>query len=170
MALFVISCSSKTFDRPKPCPDPGFPLKDYPPKGVVRGASQYVSINEDIAISRATIKAKINLNNAVLKELLYSYIDVPYSEKEEQFLTFFKSSIKDKVESFYVVYQKDICTNNKKYIEAFIILEIDIYKITYMLFNEIREQQEIYEGLRGSEILEELELKSNQYCERFGCG
>ena len=62
-----------------------------------------------------------------------------------------------------------ICDEDDGMFGAYVLMVWDEGKAAKMALDKIREQEDIYNKLRGSGILEELEINATEYCKRYGC-
>ena len=127
------------------------------------------------AINKAKLEAKADLGDMVRSEIK-SNVDKVFEENtgnpDSGTLNLFKSTIETTFSTLledWTITKKEVVTEGDNYFRAYVLLEWNEGKAHQKALNKIKSQKEIYDAVRASDMIQEMEDKVEAYCQRYGC-
>ena len=143
---------------------------------VVPGTSQSASYQQ--SINKAKLEAKAQLGDMVRSEIkanVQSVFDENLNASGDAldvFSSTVESTFSTLLENWKITEQEVIpadLPNGKSGFTAYVLLEWDEGKAQRKALEKIKSKKEIYDAVKATDMIKEMEDKVDAYCERYGC-
>ena len=155
---------------------PGWYLESPVKEGFIYDAADGTSQSMQLAVDKARVAAVTNLSQMIKSEWSGYTKRIQeetgmHSESKllDQFSTTQENTISNQLENVKVV-KREIQVENSdgvKIYHAFVLVEFDEHAAAAKLLAKIKADQAIYDAIRASELMDEMESKVEAYRERY---
>ncbi len=127
------------------------------------------------AINKAQLEAKADLGEMVrseIKENVDKVFEEDLGNPDSGTLNRFRSTVESTFSTLledWRVTKKEVVTEGDNYFRAYVLIEWNEGKAHQRALEKIKSQKEIYDAVKASEMIKEMEDKVDAYCERYGC-